>query len=97
MRLGDRVANLMDFGAVEFGARGTVVGIEAEGLDVLWDRSCPQIMGLRVPNLEMGSRVRDSHAELVGFGAVGFGAFGVVVEQVSPVPELWDRLSPHRG
>ena len=41
MRLGDRVANLMDFGAVEFGARGTVVGIEAEGLDVLWDRSSP--------------------------------------------------------
>ena len=38
MRLGDRVANLMDFGAVEFGARGTVVGIEAEVLDILWDR-----------------------------------------------------------
>ena len=41
MRLGDRVANLMDFGAVEIGARGTVVGIEAEGLEVLWDRSSP--------------------------------------------------------
>ena len=37
----DSQAELVALGAVEFGARGTVVGIEAEGLDVLWDRSCP--------------------------------------------------------
>lgn len=48
-RLGDRVVNLLGFGAAAFGARGTVVGLEADALDVLWDRRAPSARPLRAP------------------------------------------------